>query len=140
MLASLSFYPAYDEYIRHYPLAEAQHRAELRKNKRYHAFIKQCRADERLQKRDLITFISRPVTRLPRLALMLKTIQKHTADDHPDQETLPVILETMDDFIKNTQFGVEAAETKVKFWGLCDSLLYQKGEIIVSIFLSPGRS
>ena len=71
---------------------------------------------------------------------MLKTIHKHTADDHPDQELLPVVLETMDDFIKSTQFGVEAAETKVKFWGLCDSLLYQKGEIIVGIFLSPGRS
>ena len=70
---------------------------------------------------------------------MLKTIQKHTASDHPDQDALTVNIETMDDFIKHTQFGVEAAERKVKFWGFCESLLFQKGEIIVSIFLSPER-
>ncbi|KAK7690932.1 hypothetical protein QCA50_006035 [Cerrena zonata] len=36
----------------------------------------------------------------------------------------------MHDFIKSTQPGIEAAEAKVKFWALCESLVYQRGEII----------
>lgn len=83
-------------------------------------------------KRDLITFLSRPVTRLPRLNLLLSTIQKHTEDGHDDEKTLPLLLGVMDNFIKSTQPGIEAAETKVKFWALCESLVYQRGEIIVS--------
>lgn len=32
---------------------------------------------------------------------------------------------------KSTEPGIAAAESKVKFWGLCASLRFQKGEIIV---------
>ena len=75
----------------------------------------------------------RPVTRLPRLNLLLEQILKLTNKDHehPDLETLPIILGILSDFIKSTQPGIEAAESKVKFWALCESLVYQKGEIIV---------
>lgn len=53
--------------------------------------------------------------------------------DHPDLETLPIILGILKDCIKSTQPGIEAAESKVKFWELCESLVYQKGEIIVRL-------
>lgn len=135
MLVSFALLPPYEQYIKHYPIAEAHHRAELRRNKRYQSFIAQCRQDPKIRKRDLITFLSRPVTRLPRLALLLSTIKKHTANDHPDQETLPIVLGVMHDFIKSTQPGIEAAEAKVKFWALCESLVYQRGEIIVGFIL-----
>ena len=85
-----------------------------------------------MRKRDLITFLSRPVTRLPRLTLLLETAKKCTALDHPDQEVLPLILNLLSEFIKSTQPGIEAAESKVKFWELCESLSYRKGEIVVS--------
>jgi len=52
--------------------------------------------------------------------------------DHPDVDTLPIITGILSDFIKSTQPGIEAAESKVKFWELCESLVFQKGEIIVS--------
>lgn len=84
-----------------------------------------------MRKRDLITFLSRPVTRLPRLLLLLTTTKKHTPVDHTDQETLSILISLLGDFIKSTQPGIEAAESKVKFWELCESLSYQKGEIIV---------
>lgn len=85
-----------------------------------------------MRRRDLGTFLSRPVTRLPRLNLLLESAKKCTAPDHPDQETLPLILSLLSEFIKSTQPGIEAAEGKVKFWSLCESLVYQRGEIIVS--------
>jgi len=134
-VASLLWRNEYESYIKHYPLAEARHRAELKRNTSYQAFIQKCSHDPRIRKRDLITFLSRPVTRLPRLSLLLQQIQKFTDVEHPDVETLPLILTILSDFIKSTQPGIAAAEDKVKFWNLCESLVYQKGEIIVRVDL-----
>lgn len=127
---SFAFRPAYEQYIKHYPLSEAYHRKELKRNPKYQYFLSQCGQDPRVRKRDLITFLSRPVTRLPRLLLLLTTTQKRTPPDHTDQETLTLLVGLLGDFIKSTQPGIEAAESKVKFWELCESLSYQKGEII----------
>ena len=65
---------------------------------------------------------------------MLEQIQKFTALDHPDQDVLPLTLTILREFVKSTQPGIEAAEGKVKFWNLCETLAWQKGEIIVSLF------
>jgi hypothetical protein len=79
----------------------------------------------------LITFLSRPVTRLPRLSLVLEQIKKLTDEGHEDLDNVPLILGILSDFIRSTQPGIEAAESKVKFWSLCETLVYQKGEMIV---------
>ena len=129
--ACLLFCPDYELYIKHYPLAEGRHRSELRKNREYQAFIEKCAQDPRIRKRDLATFLSRPVTRLPRLCLVLEHILKLTQPDHPDLENLPLILSILNEFVKSTQPGIAAAESKVKFWELCEGLVYMKGEIIV---------
>ena len=91
--------------------------------------------DKRIRKRDLVTFISRPVTRLPRLSLVLETMLKHTDENHPDQETVPLVRSILGDFIKSTQPGIEAAENKVKFWNVMENLVFRRGEIIVSLIL-----
>lgn len=101
--------------------------------------MQRCSQDPRVRKRDLITFLSRPVTRLPRLNLILEHLHKLTDSNHPDSEDLPVILSILNDFLKSTQPGIEAAENKVKFWDLCESLVFNKGEIIVTYF-SPSPS
>jgi hypothetical protein len=67
----------------HYPLAEARHRRELRRSEAYQAFLSETGKDPRVKKRDLITFISRPVTRLPRLNLILEQVQKYTPEGKP---------------------------------------------------------
>jgi RHO1 GDP-GTP exchange protein 1/2 len=127
------FRSAYEVYIKHYPLAESHHRKELKRNQAYESFIQSVSNDPRIRKRDLITFLSRPVTRLPRLNLLLEQILKLTDKEyeHPDLETLPIILRILSDCIKSTQPGIEAAENKVKLWALCESLVFQKGEIMV---------
>jgi len=130
-LASLLFRSDYETYIKSYPLAEARHRSELKKNPRYLEWLQKCYQDPRIRRRDLVTFISRPVTRLPRLLLFLEAILKLTHSDHPDSESLPLLITILSDFVKSTQPGIAAAEGKVKFWNLCESLVYVKGEIVV---------
>ena len=133
--ATFQFQGDYESYIKHYPLTEQRHRTELKYNKHYQEFMQECSQDPRVQKRDLITFLSRPVTRLPRLNLILQHLHKLTDANHPDSEDLPVILSVLNDFLKSTQPGIEAAENKVKFWDLRESLIFSKEEIIVMYFL-----
>lgn len=128
--AVLSFRDEYESYIKHYPLAEARHRLELKRNREYQYFMQQATQDPRTGKHDLATFLNRPVTRLTRLKLVLEHLYKLTDPEHPDQETLPLMLNILSDFIKSTQPGVEAAGLKAKFWDLSESLEYMKGEII----------
>ncbi|KAL0580975.1 hypothetical protein V5O48_001067 [Marasmius crinis-equi] len=130
----------YEVYIKHYPLAESHHRREMKANTSYQAFIQSAANDRRIRKRDLVTFLSRPVTRLPRLNLLLEQTLKLTDEEHPDKETLPIILNILSDTIKSTQPGIEAAESKVKFWSLCESLDFQKGEIIDMDLYDNSRS
>ncbi|KAJ3767629.1 hypothetical protein FB446DRAFT_707669, partial [Lentinula raphanica] len=113
----------FETYIKHYPLSESRHRTELQKNMAYQSFIQSASSDSRIRKRDLITFLSRPVTRLPRLNLLLEQTLKLTDKDyeHPDLDTLPIILGILSDCIKSTQPGIEAAES---------NLTFRKGEII----------
>ena len=109
-----------------------RHRKELEQNPRYFNFIQKCSEDPRLRKRDFKTLFSRPVTRLPRLKLLLERVQKLTPADHPDLETIPVVLTVLQDFIKSSEPGIAAAEDKVKFWALYESLVDLGGEINVS--------
>jgi hypothetical protein len=140
ILATLKseFRSAYETYVKHYPFAESNHRIQLKRNRAYESFVQSANYDPRIRKRDLITFLSRPVTRLPRLNLLLEQTLKLTdiEHDHPDIDTLPIILGILKDLIKSTQPGIEAAEGKVKFWALCESLVFQRGEIIVWVYLN----
>lgn len=126
----------YESYIKHYPLSEARHRSEVKRNTQYQKFLQDASHNSRIRKRDLVTFLSRPVTRLPRMTLLLENVLKHTDVDHPDQESMPLLIGVLSDFVKSTQPGIEAAESKVKFWNVMENLVFRKGEIIVSDFLS----
>lgn len=131
LLACFQFQADYESYIKHYPIAEERHRTELSRNKNYQVFIQKCSQDPRMRKRDMITFLSRPVTRLPRLHLILEHIQKITEPGHPDLEDLPLLLNILSDFLKSTQPGIAAAENRVKYWNVCESLTMPKGQIMV---------
>ena len=131
MTAALQFQPTYEAYIKHYPLSEAEHRSELKRNSKYRDFLSSAYQDPRIRKRDLVTFLSRPVTRLPRLSLLLETLLKRTDEEHPDQESVKLIIGILSDFVKSTQPGIEAAESKVKFFSVNENLVFRRDEIIV---------
>ena len=63
--------------------------------------------------------------------MLLEAILKLTDSAHPDMESLPLLISILNDFVKSTQPGIAVAEGKVKFWNLCESLVYVKGEIVV---------
>jgi RHO1 GDP-GTP exchange protein 1/2 len=69
---------------------------------------------------------------LPRLKLLLERVQKLTPQDHPDLETIPIVLTVLQGFIKSSEPGIAAAEAKVKFGELYESLVDPGGEINVS--------
>jgi hypothetical protein len=52
----------------------------MRRNPAYQAFLAKCGSEKGVKKRDLITFISRAVTRLPRLKLILESVEKYTPE------------------------------------------------------------
>jgi hypothetical protein len=64
--------------------------------------------------------------------LVLERIHKLTAPDHPDLETIPIVLTILQDFIKRSEPGIEAAEGKVKYSALHETLIFSNEEIIVS--------
>jgi len=102
----------------------------------YKNFIETCSEDPRLRKRDLKTLLSRPITRLPRLKLILERIQHLAFEGHPDLETIPIVLTVLQDFIKSSEPGIAAAEDKVKFGALHKSLVNPslQGEITVRLW------
>ncbi|KAH8994939.1 hypothetical protein EDB92DRAFT_1814889 [Lactarius akahatsu] len=122
------FTPEYESYIKHSPLSLELHRKELDQNPRYNDFIRKCSEDPRLRKRDFKTLLSRPITRLPRLKLVLERIQKLTAADHPDLEIIPIVLAILQDFIKSSEPGITAAEGKVNYRVLYETLVFPPGE------------
>ncbi|KAH9037804.1 hypothetical protein EDB85DRAFT_1860932 [Lactarius pseudohatsudake] len=126
---AFSFTPEYESYIKHSPLSLELHRKELDQNPRYNDFIRKCSEDPRLRKRDFKTLLSRPITRLPRLKLVLERIQKLTAADHPDLETIPIVLAILQDFIKSSEPGITAAEGKVNYRVLYETLVFPPGEV-----------
>lgn len=42
-----------------------------------------------------------------------------------------MLMSILNDLVKSTQPGIAAAEGKVKFWSLCEGLVYVKGELMV---------
>ncbi|RXW25502.1 hypothetical protein EST38_g301 [Candolleomyces aberdarensis] len=131
LIHSHEFREAYEKYIKHYPVAESFHQKELQSNPAYAKFLQSVSSQPRIKKRDLKIFLSRPLTRLVRMNMLIEQMLKRTDKDHdhPDLETLPTILTIVSGCIKATQPGIEAAEQKVKFWDLCENLVFQKGEI-----------
>lgn len=126
---ALQFTPEYESYIKHSPLSLEHHRKELDQNLLYKNFIERCSEDPRFRKRDFKTLLSRPITRLPRLKLILERVQNLTFEGHPDLETIPIVLTVLQDFIKSSEPGIAAAEDKVKFGALHKSLVNLQGEI-----------
>ena len=47
--------------------------------------------------------LSRPITKLPRLQLVLRNLEAFSPEDHPDREDIPTILQVLDRIILSSQ-------------------------------------
>ncbi|KZV97410.1 hypothetical protein EXIGLDRAFT_670103 [Exidia glandulosa HHB12029] len=136
---ALKFQSAYEPYVKQYPIAEAAHRTEMQRNSKYADFISRASDDPRTKRRDLITFLSRPVTRLPRLNLLLETLRKHM-DNQAEKDAIDLVVGTTGEFLKSLQPGIEVANRKVEFFALVEQLTFRRGEIIDMDLYSDQRS
>lgn len=117
--------------MKNYPFAEARVRRESVKNKEFRKFLESRNTASLTNRRDIFTFLSRPVTRLPRIILLLGELLKVTPKGHADKEDIPVLKEMLERVVKDTEHGIEAAAVKIKLWNIAERLLFKKGEITV---------
>ncbi|KAK8869923.1 hypothetical protein IAR55_000491 [Kwoniella newhampshirensis] len=130
----------YEAYMKNYPFAEARVRREASRNAPFRGFLNDRNSVELTKRRDISVFLSRPVTRLPRILLILEALHKVTPPDHPDREDLPTAIEILQGVVKGTQPGIESAEAKIKLWNVAEKLLFKKGEIIELDIADPKRT
>jgi RHO1 GDP-GTP exchange protein 1/2 len=84
-------------------------------------------------------FINRPIPRLLRYELLLKSIVEETPADHEDVDTIPHVIDVIKALGKETEPGVTSAKQKVELWGYNSNLVFKTGESIVCvIFLGGG--
>ncbi|OQV11987.1 putative Protein ECT2 [Hypsibius exemplaris] len=64
------------------------------------AFVNRCLALPEFSRQSLADILIRPVQRLPTILLLLKDLQKHTEDCHPDYTDLAMAVAALDDVLK----------------------------------------
>ena len=80
-------------------------------------------------------FINRPIPRLLRYELLLKSILDETPEGHEDKDSIPLVLESIKALGKDTEPGVVSAKQKVEVWRYNSNLVFKSGEVIVRVTL-----
>jgi RHO1 GDP-GTP exchange protein 1/2 len=89
---------------------------------------------------DLKAFINRPIPRLLRYSLLLKSILEVTPPNHEDLEAIPQVLEVLKDLGKAAEPGVKSAEQKVELWKYHANLVFKPGETVDMDLLDDTRT
>ena len=77
------------------------------------------------------TFINRPIPRLLRYELLLRTILEETSPAHDDRDSIPQVIEVIKTLGKDTEPGVQSAKLKVEVWRYNSNLVFKPGEFTV---------
>ena len=101
--------------MKHFPFAHSRVRREVERNTAFQAFLNERNTMELTRRRDLVSYrirgdaevqtvlLSRPITKLPRLQLLLKNLETFTPYEHPDREDIPMVLQILDRIILSSQ-------------------------------------
>lgn len=115
--------------MKNYPFADARVRREAEKNVGFRQYLSERTTTEITRRRDIVSnmngsiqlgevmsapflskltleesvFLSRPVTRLPRVMLLIEALEKCTPADHPDRDELPMVHEVLNNVVKASQ-------------------------------------
>ncbi|KAI0792219.1 Dbl domain-containing protein [Abortiporus biennis] len=138
--AVLNFREAYMEYIPNYPIAAYRIDDEMANNPQFKAFVETCTRHPDAHRHDMKSFINRPIPRLLRYELLLKSILDETPEGHEDKESIPQVLELIKSLGKETEPGVESAKQKVEVWRYNSNLVFKQGEVIDMDLLNESRS
>ncbi|KAF8301399.1 hypothetical protein DL93DRAFT_2160894 [Clavulina sp. PMI_390] len=127
MDAALNWGGAYIEYATHYPIAEYR----IDEAKAIHEFRAIVQTAERNPESNQLSigfFIDRPVSRLPQYVLLLKRILGETPTSHPDQASIPDVVEILGTLYTALNNAVEAPKKKVQMWNYHHNLVWKPGE------------
>ena len=78
------------------------------------------------------SFINRPIPRLLRYELLLKSILEETPEGHDDILAIPAVLDLIKSLGKDSEPGVVSAKQKVELWRYNSNLVFKPGEVFVS--------
>jgi hypothetical protein len=76
-------------------------------------------------------FINRPIPRLLRYELLLRSIMQETPPGHEDLDSIPNVIDVIKALGKETEPGVFSAKQKVEVWRYNAGLVFKPGESIV---------
>ncbi|KAH9839689.1 Dbl-like domain-containing protein [Rhodofomes roseus] len=138
--AVLNFREAYLEYIPNYPIAAYRIDDEMANNAQFQTFVDQCTRHPDARKLDMKAFINRPIPRLLRYELLLRSILDETPEGHEDRDTIPQVLELIKALGKDSEPGVVSAKQKVEVWRYNSNLVFKPGEAIDMDLLNENRS
>ncbi|KAK7686309.1 hypothetical protein QCA50_010533 [Cerrena zonata] len=138
--AVLNFREAYMEYIPNYPIAAYRIDEEMANNLSFKEFVDKCTRHPDAHRLDMKNFINRPIPRLLRYELLLKSILDETPEGHEDRDAIPLVLEAIKALGKDTEPGVVSAKQKVEVWRYNSNLVFKSGEVIDMDLLNESRS
>ncbi|KAG6879934.1 hypothetical protein C0992_009290 [Termitomyces sp. T32_za158] len=138
--AALQFREAYQDYIPNYPIAAYRIDDEMANNPAFKMFVESCVRHPDAHRLDMKNFINRPIPRLLRYELLLKSILEQTPPDSSDIEQIPETIDLIKSLGKETEPGVAAAKQKVEVWRYNSNLLFKAGETVDMDLLNPNRS
>ncbi|KAL6309388.1 Dbl-like domain-containing protein [Sparassis latifolia] len=138
--AVLNFREAYMDYIPNYPIAAYRIDEEMANNPAFKQFVEQCTRHPDAHRLDMKNFINRPIPRLLRYELLLKSIMDVSPEEHEDRETIPQVLEVIKALGKESEPGVVSAKQKVEVWRYNSNLVFKSGETIDMDLLNENRS
>ncbi|KAJ6477474.1 CNH domain-containing protein [Mycena vulgaris] len=138
--AALNFREAYLDYIPNYPIAAYRIDDEMANNQAFKAFVEISIRHPDAHRLDMKNFINRPIPRLLRYELLLKSILDETPPDHTDRHTIPQLLEIIKALGKESEPGVGSAKQKVELWRYNSNIIFKPGEWIDMDLLDENRS
>ena len=83
------------------------------------------------QRHDIKYFIYKPIPRLARYELLLKSILAATSEDHEDKTLLPPVIKAVHDLLQRTEFGLATSKGKVDAWKAAQVIFADGVEISV---------
>ncbi|KAH8804048.1 CNH domain-containing protein [Flagelloscypha sp. PMI_526] len=138
--AVLHFREAYMEYILNYPIAAWRIDCEMRNNPDFKEFVDQCVKYRGIHRLDMQNFIIRPIRRLLRYGLLLKSIYEETPLSHEDKAGILIVLNFIKALGKEAEPGVVSAKQKVKQWDCTERLVLNSRASIDIDRLDANRS
>jgi hypothetical protein len=119
--------PIYLEYCSAYPYAEYLIRKEAARNLLFRQFLDVVRDHKRCGRLEWPTFVKSPITRLPRLVLLLQVVLKNTPEESEEKTNLERAIEEVHKFTVEVEEKVGEMGKKVELLDLQSKLVLRAG-------------